>query len=236
MTSESSSTGERSTRFLESFEQAAIGMAHVDLEGRWLDANRHLCEIFGYAREELTTLTFRDLTHPDDLKADLECVRRVLSGNIRAYSLQKRYLRRDGTPVWTHLTSSLVRDNAGTPRYFIKIVCMLPDRPSTGLHDRGGLLLDDGGLLTTSASAAPCNLELSRPWSNANVAPYPTALEDFAHDLNNLLFVVLTYAELAMSDLSKASPLGQDLAEIQRAALRANDLTRHLVRRSGRGA
>jgi PAS domain S-box-containing protein len=167
-------------------------MAHVDPEGRWLEANPQLCEIVGYSPDELTSLTLRDLTHPDDLNADLEYIRRALSDNIRAYSLQKRYVRKDGTPVWIDLTSSLVRDGAGKPRYFIKIVRLLSPR--------------------------------------SQIDPGATPFEGVAHDLNDLLFIILSYVELSMGAHSPSSPQGHDLREIQRAALRAQDLTRYLVK------
>lgn len=223
-----SNSADHDVRFRATFEQAAIGMAHVDPAGRWLEANRQLCEIVGYSPEELTLLTLRDLTHPDDLNADLECVRRVLSDNIRAYSLKKRYLRKDGTPVWTDLTSALVRDEGGSPRYFIKIVRLLSVPPPAEVHCN--LVLYNRGRLTTVAQAAPPDPGIRRPGPIVGVESTATRLEDIAHDLNDLLFVVLSYAELSMNAMSQSSPVGQDLRELQRAALRAHELSKHLVR------
>jgi len=120
--SESDQLRENQRRFYATIEQAAVGIGHVAPDGRWLWVNRKLCQIMGYPREELLTLTFRDVTHPDDLDSDLSQVRRMLAGEIETYSLEKRYLRKDGEIVWVNLTVSLVEKDDGTPDYFISVV------------------------------------------------------------------------------------------------------------------
>jgi PAS domain S-box-containing protein len=110
------------------FEQAAVGLAHVDTDGHFLRVNDKLCAIVGYPREELLQLAFQDITHPDDLAADLEYKRQVLSGEVKTYSMEKRYLRKDGTLVWINLTVSLVRTATGEPRHFIAVVEDITDR------------------------------------------------------------------------------------------------------------
>ena len=109
-------------RFRLTFENAASGIAHVAPDGRWLRVNQWLCEMTGYTQAELLARTFQDLTHPADLATDLEFVRRVLAGEMSRYSLEKRYLRRDGSVLWINLTVALVRDAAGAPAYFIAII------------------------------------------------------------------------------------------------------------------
>ncbi len=106
-------------RFRAAFAHAAIGMALVAPDGRWLRVNRALCRLVGYEEDELLRLTFQDITHPDDLDADLDQVRRMLSGEIEAYQMEKRYYRKDGQIVWILLSVSLVRDAAGAPHYFV---------------------------------------------------------------------------------------------------------------------
>ena len=110
------------TRFRATFEQAAVGMAHVGLDGRWLAVNRRLCEIVGYAATELLALDFQSITHPDDLDADLANVAALLAGEIETYAMEKRYIRKDRSIIWINLTVSLVRDAAGVPQYFISVV------------------------------------------------------------------------------------------------------------------
>ena len=128
---------ESEERFRAIFERAAVGVAQVAPDGRWLDANQQLCEIVGYTREELLSGTFQAITHPDDLEADLGYVRRVLAGEIQSYFMEKRYVRKDGTLVWIHLTVSLVREAAGAPKYFISVVqdISLRKRAEAGLRE-----------------------------------------------------------------------------------------------------
>ncbi len=104
------------------FEQAAVGIAHDSPDGRWLRVNQKLCDITGYTQEEFLHKSIRDLTHPADLGADLGLARRLLAGEIGTYSVEKRYLRNDGSPVWARLTRSLVCRPSGEPDYFISVV------------------------------------------------------------------------------------------------------------------
>jgi PAS domain S-box-containing protein len=127
-------------RFRATFEQAAVGIAHVGLDGRWLRVNQKLCEIVGYTSKELLELTFQDITHPQDLEKDLDYVRQILAGEIDYYSMEKRYIRKDGSIVWIELTVSLVHEinNVGTfhatspdkpvPKYFISVVEDISER------------------------------------------------------------------------------------------------------------
>ena len=108
--------------FRTTFEQAAVGMAQVGLDGRWLRLNRRLCDIVGRDREAMRALTFQDITHPDDLDADLDLARRLLAGEIDSYTMDKRYLRPDGSSIWVALTAALARHPDGAPAYFIAVV------------------------------------------------------------------------------------------------------------------
>ncbi|GLC26982.1 PAS domain S-box protein [Roseisolibacter agri] len=112
----------REALFRHTFEQAAVGIAHVGLDGRWLRINARLAEILGYAPEELLARTFQDVTLPEDLDADLAHVQALLRGEAAHYAMDKRYRCRDGSTVWVRLTVALVRDAAGRPDYFISVV------------------------------------------------------------------------------------------------------------------
>ncbi|NJA89352.1 PAS domain S-box protein [Rhodocyclus tenuis] len=109
-------------RFRATFEQAAVGLALVDPEGRWLRVNHKLCDIVGYTHEELLALDFQAITYPDDLDSDLLFVRRILAGELSTYSMEKRYVRKDGELVWINLTVALVRREDAQPDYFISVV------------------------------------------------------------------------------------------------------------------
>ncbi|MBC9249544.1 hypothetical protein A9179_04545 [Pseudomonas alcaligenes] len=109
-------------RFRATFEQAAVGIAHLAPDGRWLRVNQKLCQMYGYSLDELLGMTFQDLTYADDLAADLIQVERLLQGEIRSYSMEKRYRRRDGSLFWANLSVTLVRHANGEPNYFISVV------------------------------------------------------------------------------------------------------------------
>lgn len=106
-------------QFRSAFDNAAIGMALVSPDGRWLQVNRALSGIIGYTEQELLEKTFQDITHPDDLDIDLTYVRQVLAGEIESYQMEKRYFHKLGHVVWVLLSVSLVRDAQGLPLHFI---------------------------------------------------------------------------------------------------------------------
>jgi PAS domain S-box-containing protein len=104
---------ESQERFRSSFEDAAIGMALVAPDGRWLQVNQALCEILGYSQAELFRTTSQALTHPEDAEADRLHMDRLLNGQDRVYQMEKRYVRNDQRAVWTLLSVSAVRDPGG---------------------------------------------------------------------------------------------------------------------------
>jgi len=108
-------------RFRSTFEQAAVGIAHTATDGRFARINERFCSIVGYTREELLGRSFQQITHAEDLDVDLDKIRQVLAGVMQTYSLEKRYIRKDGSTVWVNLTVSLVREPSGKPEYFIAV-------------------------------------------------------------------------------------------------------------------
>ncbi|MHC4257643.1 MAG: PAS domain S-box protein [Planctomycetota bacterium] len=113
---------ERERLYRTMFEMTAVGIAQLSTDGNFLHINQRFCDIVGYSREEMLELTFQDITHPDDLAADLELVQKVLEGEIEHYSMDKRYCRKDGSMVWVNLNVSLVRNRSGSPKYFVSVV------------------------------------------------------------------------------------------------------------------
>jgi two-component system, sensor histidine kinase and response regulator len=122
---------ESDERFRSAFDDAAIGMALVAPDGRWLEVNPALCQILGRAEEELLACDFQALTHPDDLEADLLHVQRTLDGHINVYQMEKRYFHKQGHIVWGLLSVSLVRDIGGRPLYFISQIQDISGRKQT---------------------------------------------------------------------------------------------------------
>ena len=126
---------ESEERFRGTFENAAVGIAHVDAEGRFLLVNEKLCDIVGYTREELLARAFRDVTHPEDLAASLEQFHALMRGELPSFSLEKRYLRKDGSVVWGNVSLSIQNGGAGKPAYGIAILQDISERKKA----RGGI-------------------------------------------------------------------------------------------------
>ena len=125
---------DREAQFRVTFEQVAMGCAHVAPDGRWLRVNEKLCEIVGYSREELLQKTFQDITYPDDSATDLAYVEQLLAGEITNCAFEKRYCRKDGSLVWVQVTGALRRQpvsrdgELGEPLYFIVMIEEIGDR------------------------------------------------------------------------------------------------------------
>lgn len=119
---------ESEAQFRATFDQAAVGIVHADLKGKILRVNQRICDITGYTRDELIEATFHDITHPDDLEVDIKHVEQLLAGSIQTFSIEKRYIRKDGSHVWVNLTVSLVCDSSSESKYFIAVVEDITER------------------------------------------------------------------------------------------------------------
>jgi diguanylate cyclase (GGDEF)-like protein/PAS domain S-box-containing protein len=137
-------------RFRRAFEDAPIGMALLGLDGRWLRANRVMCDLTGYPAEQLLTLTRGDIVHPADREASSAEVQQVLSGELSVSQSERRYVRGGGEVIWVQLSVSLVCDAENRPLYLIEHAQDITDRrrvaqhlshladhdPNTGLYNR----------------------------------------------------------------------------------------------------
>ena len=164
---------ESERRFRLAMADAPIGMALVELDGRAVEVNERLCELLDRPRDELLTCSFQEVTHPEDLDADIAYVEQLVAGEITHYEMEKRYLRPSGEVVSALLGASLLRDDAGDPRYFVAQVVDMTDRKRTLL-----------ALETTSH-------ELER--SNAELRRYASVV---AHDLRSPLATIAGFVEL----------------------------------------
>jgi PAS domain S-box-containing protein len=113
---------------LATFEQAAIGIAHMTLEEEWISVNERYCEITGYSREETLKLKIADLTHPDDMPATREFIARIRSGEVPGDKMEKRYIRRNGDVIWIHLTVFTVRSPNEDPLYLVAFIDDITER------------------------------------------------------------------------------------------------------------
>ncbi|WP_061230758.1 PAS domain-containing sensor histidine kinase [Leptospira weilii] len=115
-------------KFFNAFYYSGVGMALVSLEGKWLEVNSSLLDIIGYSRDEILKLTFQDITHPDDLTADLNLLQETLEGKRDSYRMEKRYFHKNGSTIWILLIVSLVRDSQKKPLFFISQIQDITDR------------------------------------------------------------------------------------------------------------
>lgn len=191
---------ESEERFRATFEQAAVGIAHVDAEGRFLRVNDKLCDITGYSREELLRRTFADLTMPEDRMVGEETRKRVLSGHDKSFALEKRYLRKDGTAYWVSIITTLLRDEAGEPKYFISVTSDI-----------------------TEAKALQEQL-----FRTQRLESIGTLAGGIAHDLNNILAPITMGIELLRMDprSDKAHTL---IDSIGQSARRGADLVKQVL-------
>ena len=161
---------ESEQQFREAFDYASIGMALVGLDGRWLKVNRALVRLLGYSEEELLERTFQDLTHPDDLAADLHQVAAMLAGTISSYRMDKRYRHKDGSVVHASLAVSLARDDDGRPRHFVSQVEDRSAQIDLDLESRVRVALTEcltgmpAGATPEESAQAVCDELATLPW------------------------------------------------------------------------
>ena len=119
---------ESRAKFRETFIYAAVGMAIVALDGSWLEVNPALCRMLGYSEDELQATTFQAITYPEDLERDLDKIEQLLSGVIRSYQMEKRYVHQQGDLLWINLSVSLVKDKKNQPLYFVALIENIDER------------------------------------------------------------------------------------------------------------
>ncbi len=119
---------ESEERFRSIYEQAAVGLANVTLDRKFLNANPRFCEMLGYSQEELLTKTVLEITHPDDRARILPAMQSLISGEVPSFFQEKRYLRQDGSYFWSSTSVSLVRDGSGNPKHALAVIRDISDR------------------------------------------------------------------------------------------------------------
>jgi two-component system, cell cycle sensor histidine kinase and response regulator CckA len=199
---------ESEERFRATFEQAAVGIAHVSTDGRFLRVNQRLCEIVGYSQEELLERTFRDITVPEDVEVGTEVLQAAVTTSAVERSFDKRYMRKDGSMVWAHLTTSLAHDVEGRPTYLITVI-----------EDVSARKLAEEALRKSE-------LQLRQAQKMEAVGRLAGGV---AHDFNNLLTAIIGCCSLAQKRTPTGGEVGKLLDDIQVASHRAAGLTRQLL-------
>lgn len=205
-------------RFRATFEQAAVGIAHLSPAGHWLRVNRKLCAIVGWDHDELLGRPFAEITHPADIGADSAQRALLIAGEVDHFALEKRYLRKGGDPIWVRVTVSLRRDDEGSPDYFIAVIEDIDSRRRA----------DDALRRLRAEMEQLLALHIARQTAAA-----------IAHDLNQPLSAVTSYAEAARRMLVAAGPLPERVSHALRAvseqAQRASRVVRELMQILQRG-
>jgi PAS domain S-box-containing protein len=119
---------ESEERFRAVFDQAAVGISLVHPSGQFIGINQRYCDLVGYTKSEMLQLTFQEITYPEDIELNLEYRQQLYSGQIETFSMEKRYICKDGRLQWVNLTVSLMRDSAGVPKYTISVVEDIQER------------------------------------------------------------------------------------------------------------
>jgi PAS domain S-box-containing protein len=189
-------------RFKALFEQAAVGVSQADaVTGRFVQVNQRYCDIVGYSREELEQLTIVSITHPLDLAGDLLTSQQMKAGVIREFSREKRYIRKDGSPVWVSLTLSAMWLPGEKPDYVIAVVQDITQRKELEEQVRQAQKMEAIGTLAGG----------------------------IAHDFNNILAAIVGYTELAGMAVKGNPVMHEYQAAVLQAASRATDLVRQIL-------
>jgi PAS domain S-box-containing protein len=197
---------ESEERFRRVFEEGPLGVALVATDFRFLRVNTALCQLVGYGEEELLQKTFADITHPDDVRADVELAERLFRGEIPFYRMQKRYLKKTGEVIWINLTVSMIRDPDGKPLYAL------------------GMVEDITEVKRNQEEA----------FARQKLESIGTLANGIAHDFNNILGAVMAQAEVALAELGAGSPSEAELRAIRDVAMRGSEIVRQLMIYAGK--
>ena len=183
------------------FSESPLGIALVGADGRAVLTNAALQKMLGYTGEELNGMPFEEITHPDDRTRGVERYQELIQGKRTSYQMEKRYLRKDGQVVWTHLSVSEVREREGHAGFAIGMIEDITDHRRLQAQFIEAQKMEVIGQLAGGV----------------------------AHDFNNILAVIMGYSDLTMQKLGSDSVLKSHLETIRSAAERAAGLTRQLL-------
>lgn len=194
--------------FRATFENAPVGVSHLDLAGRWLQVNPKLCVITGYSRAEMLELSYMDITHPEDLEPDVARDRALIRGEIGSLDREKRYIRKDGSSIWVHVRTSLVHSASGEPAYLVSVASDISER-----------------------KRAEDDLRKLNETLERKVAERTRELEAFsysvAHDLRAPLRAIDGFSKIVLSD--NADKLDADSVDYLRRVRAASQRLGHII-------
>ncbi len=211
-------------KFRAVFEQAAIGMGRVNFtDARWIDVNDAFCRMLGYSRQEICATPWPQITHAEDVELDLIPFQRMAKGELQQYTVEKRFIHKQGHPIWARLTLSLVRDRQGRPDYEVAIVEDITERKET-----------EAALQKARQELAVANRDLDRKVREhtAKLRETVAELEGFSyslvHDMRAPLRAIHTYASVLEED-SRARLLPESLDHLRRIKLAAHRMDQLII-------
>ena len=199
---------ENEARFRGYFDLGLIGMAITSPEKGWVECNDCLCSMLGYSRKELFEMTWQELTHPDDLAADVYQFDRVVNGEIDAYRIEKRFIHKDGSVIFTEISVRAVRRSDGWLDHFL---AMIQDITERKLAEEGKIRLE---------------AQLRQAQKMEAIGSLAGGI---AHDLNNILFPISGLSEMLLDDIPPDSPMRAGIAQIHKSAKRGGDLVKQIL-------
>ncbi len=199
-------TRESEERFRRVFEDGPLGLALVGRNYRFVKVNSALCKMVGYLEAELVEKTFAEITHPDDLEADVALAEQLFKREIPFYRIQKRYQKKNGEFIWINLTASILIGSDGEP-----------------LH--GLAMVEDITEIKRTQEEAILRQKLES---------VGTLASGIAHDFNNLLGAVQAQAELGLSELEAGSSCKEELKAICEVSMRGSEIVRQLMIYAGK--
>jgi PAS domain S-box-containing protein len=197
---------ESEERFRRVFEEGPLGLALVDGDSRLFKVNSALCEMVGYPEAELTQKTFAEITHPDDVQADVEFAEQLFKREIPFYRMHKRYVKKHGEIIWVNLTASIIPGPDGKPLHGI------------------GMVEDVTEIKRVQEEA----------FASQTLESVGTLAGGIAHDFNNLLGAVQAQAELGLAELGEGSSCEEELKAICEVATRGSEVVRQLMIYAGK--
>jgi PAS domain S-box-containing protein len=199
---------ESEEKFRKIFDDGPVGMVMAGKDYRFIRVNAAFCRMLGYSASELTSLTFKDITHPEHLHEDSKSVMQVVNGEIPRYCTEKRYIRKDKETVWGALTLSAIRSNDGQLLYCLAMIEDITERKRAQEEkDRLQQQLQQSQKLEAIGTMAG----------------------GIAHDFNNILSAMLGFTELVRSEIPEDSESYENLTEVVRAGQRARDLVSQIL-------
>ena len=198
---------EANERFRLGFDNSAVAQAMTSLDGRFLRVNEALVRMLGYSPAELESMTYNEVTHPDD-RAAISSARTALVAGQETIRFEKRYVARDGATVWVDVNVALVRDSRKQPQYVIGTYIDITERKHSEAERR--------------------KLE-EQLWLSQKLEAIGSLAGGIAHDFNNLLSLILSYTSFAMERLQEGDPASVDLIQVKKAGERAATLIQQLL-------